>query len=567
MNAYRRYWFLASAFAFVVAISRPAFAETYPPLPPGPYAVGCSSVEQDFTRLRPGETAQQYWEGIPAEDGRARYVTDLLTNPATPVVAFNVPDDSELYGHLAGKPYTVALIICYPTAFDTGRRSYMLPNGVSVPRMQMGSQEPVFADPSVRWPLLEFAHGLDASPLDADYMNAMQILASNGYIVFAPFHADARVVDVKLDDLQDVVHAIGNFSDYTAMQAVRPLALKYSLDYLLAQGQWNGHIDFQRIGGFGASLGGESLFLQAGAKLTVSVGLSSKQVLSDGRLKAIATYVPYLGQTVFPALGRDQSGIDFMNPIPVLAISGTADTVAPLVATREALERFEGTEMLVSLQGVQHGFDVASSNDIFTWSVVFLNATTNRDPQALAQLQRMTNVAGGGDDRVVIADIIPYPPIGDEQEVIEYFNASLGHYFMTADPNEIAILDIGTRFPGWTRTGYVFKAWAISSPQGMPVCRYYGTPGIGPNTHFYSVDPNECAILSHQPEWTFEGYVMRTNPALNWTCPAGNMLVVRMYNNNIGGVANHRYTTSPTVINEMVDEGWIVEGPVLCTPP
>lgn len=544
-----------------------ANAETFPPLPPGPYAVGCTSVEQDFTRLTPGETAQQYWEGIPAGDGRARYVTDLLTNPATPVVSFSVPGDGELYGKLAGKTYDVAMIICYPSAVDAGRSPYLLPNGVSVPAMQRGGEQPIFADPSVRWPLLEFSHGLAGSPLDADYLGAIQVLASNGYIVFAPFHADARVTDLKLEDLEDVVDAVKNFNDYTAMQAIRPLALKNGLDYMLSQGTWSGHIDFNRIGGFGASLGGEALFLQAGAKLTVSVGLSSKQVLSDGRLRAIATYVPYLGQTVFPALGRDQSGADFMNPIPVLAISGTSDKVAPIAATRQAMERLAGTNVMVSLEGAEHGFDPANSDDIFTWTLVFLNATTNRDPVALSRLQRMTNVAGGADDRIVIADVLPYPAAGDEEDVVEYFNATLNHYFMTADPTEIAILDIGAEIPGWTRTGEIFKAWSLASAQGQPVCRYFGTPGIGPNTHFYSVDPNECAILSNDPQWTFEGYVLRADPVANWTCPVGEMLVVRLYNNGMDGVANHRYTISPTVINEMVDEGWVVEGPVLCTPP
>lgn len=517
--------------------------------------------------MQAGESAQQYWEGIPADDGRARYVTDLLTNPATPVITFNVPNDSQLYGKLAGKPFTVAMIICYPSAVDTGRRGYNLPNGVTVPLMQLGTQGPVFADPDVRYPLLEFSHGLAGSPLDADYMGAMQILASNGYIVFAPFHGDARVADVSLDDLSDYLHAIANFSDYTAMQAVRPLALKYGLDYLLTQGTWNGHVDFNRIGGFGASLGGESLILQAGAKLTTTVGLSSEQVMTDGRLKSIATYVPYFGQPEFPAFGRDESGIDFMNPIPVLAISGTADTTAPIAVTLEGMQRMTGTRELVALVGVQHGFDVPSTDDIFTWSIVFLNATTNRDPNSLARLQRMTNVAGGGDDHVVLGDILPYPPVGNEVDVIEYFNASLGHYFMTADPREIGILDAGTPIVGWTRTGQVFKAWAAGSGQGHPVCRYYGTPGIGPDTHFYSVDPNECAILSHEPIWTLEGYVMNVDPAISASCPTGEMVVTRIYNNGIGGVANHRYTISPTIVDEMVAEGWIVEGPVMCTPP
>ena len=567
MNIQSRWSTLAAAIALCMATLTPAVAETNPPLPPGPYEVGCTSVEQDFTRLKPGESAQQYWEGIPADDGTARYVTGLLTNPATPVITFDVPDNSDIYGKLAGHPFNVAMIICYPSAVDTGRRGYTLPNGVTVPLMQLGNEQPVFADPNVHWPLLEFSHGLAGSPLDPDEIGAIKVLASNGYIVFAPFHADARVADVSLDDLPDVLHAIENFSDYTAMQAVRPLELKFGLNYMLTQGPWNGHVDSNRVGGFGASLGGESLILQAGAKLTTTVGLSSSQVLTDTRLKSIATYVPYFGQPEFPAFGRDESGIAFMSPIPFLAISGTADTVAPIAQTLQGVEQMSGTRELVALQGVEHGFDVPSTNDIFTWSILFLNATTNRDPFSLARLQRMTSVAGGGDDHVVLADILPYPPVGNEVDVIEYFNASLGHYFMTADPTEIAILDAGTPIVGWKRTGDVFKAWSATSSQGQPVCRYYGTPGVGPDTHFYSVDPNECAILSHEPIWTLEGYVLRADPVISNSCPSGEMEVVRLYNNGMGGVANHRYTISITVINEMISQGWILEGPVFCTPP
>jgi hypothetical protein len=42
---------------------------------------------------------------------------------------------------------------------------------------------------------------------------------------------------------------------------------------------------------------------------------------------------------------------------------------------------------------------------------------------------------------------------------------------------------------------------------------------------------------------------------------------VRLYNNGMRGVANHRYTISPGVIDDMVERGWVVEGPVFCVPP
>jgi hypothetical protein len=223
--------------------------------------------------------------------------------------------------------------------------------------------------------------------------------------------------------------------------------------------------------------------------------------------------------------------------------------------------------VLVALTGVEHGFDIPSAPDIFTWSLMFLAATDNRDPIALARLQRTTGVAGGGDDVVILSDVMPYAPAPGEVDVVEYYNASLDHYFMTAMPVEIAILDAGEPIAGWTRTGRVFKAWPASSTLGQPVCRYFGAPGIGPATHFYSAYANECAILAGDPQWIFEGDVLRVDVPVNGVCPDDEMIVVRLYNNGMRGVANHRYTISPDVIDAMVDDGWIVEGPVFCTPP
>lgn len=545
-------------------------AEIIPPLTPGAYPVGCSDVAQDFSRVKPGETAQEYWEGIPADNGHERYVTDLLSEPgSTPTMPVTFPDNDEVFGDQAGKTLGLALVICYPTTVDNARASYALPSGASIPHMQRTGQAPLISAARAQWPALLFSHGLGGSPLDSDYVQAMTRLASYGYIVVAPFHADSRIVDIKLEGAEDVARAILNFRQYTAMQSTRPVQLATALDYVLAQPAWSPHIDANHVAGFGASLGGESLLLMAGAKLTVSVGLSSQQVIVDDRLKAIVVYVPYFGQSIFPAFGRDQNGIDFINPIPVLAIAGTADTVAPLSATRKGMDRLVGTHILVTLEGVEHGFDVPSTDDIFTWTLTFLAAETARDPAALAGLQRATGVRGGGDDRLALDYVAPYPATGDEVDVVEFFNDSLGHYFMTADVNEIAILDAGVPIAGWSRTGYVFKAYALgAAAYGAPVCRFFGTPGSGPNTHFFTLDERECGLLKADPvTWTFEGYVFRALAAPNGACPADKMIVTRFYNNGMGGQANHRYTTSAQVAADLRDAGWVEEGPVMCTPP
>jgi hypothetical protein len=50
------------------------------------------------------------------------------------------------------------------------------------------------------------------------------------------------------------------------------------------------------------------------------------------------------------------------------------------------------------------------------------------------------------------------------------------------------------------------------------------------------------------------------------TCPADRAVVWRLYNNGMGGQANHRYLTSYSEIGDMIGRGWLLEGPVFCTP-
>jgi Repeat of unknown function (DUF5648) len=89
--------------------------------------------------------------------------------------------------------------------------------------------------------------------------------------------------------------------------------------------------------------------------------------------------------------------------------------------------------------------------------------------------------------------------------VIEFYNASLNHYFITAFPEEAAMLDQGVIVPGWTRTGVSWQAFANASddPSAAPVCRFYGSP-IGPNSHFYTADAAECASVKQDAAWRYE---------------------------------------------------------------
>ena len=535
------------------------------PIGPGQYPVGCSNVQQDASRAAGGDLTA-YWEGRGA--GSTAYVTDVLVDPAHAFVAnVTLPDDRDLYGDFRNRTLPSVNLVCYPTSASNPHADYPLPNGKAVPKMQRGAEPPIFASDRERYPVLLFSHGFGGSPLSSDYIDAIKLLASYGYVVIAPFHADSRIVRSRLSNLNELLQAILDFPNYTAMQAARPRELSAALDVVFADPTFAARMDATRIGGFGGSQGGESLMLMRGAQLTVSIGLASKSVIDDTRLKAAVGYVPYFGQNIFPAFGRDQLGLENVS-LPYLAISGSADVVAPAEITALGMTRLTGVRQFVMLQGVQHGFDAASASDIFTWSLTFLNAYVDDNPLARATSARMIRVAGGGDDVLLLDRAQPLPAGSGEQWAIEYYNPALDHYFMTADPTEIGILDAGVQIRGWVRTGYEFKVYAPTNPQGIAACRFFGKPGVGPNSHFFTILANECEDVMNNPLWTFEGLVFRTEkPNEIGACMPDRVPVVRMYNNGKGGEANHRYLTSHSEIGSMLLQGWLIEGPVFCSLP
>lgn len=371
------------------------------PLPlPGPYEVACSNISQDFSQLASDEDVKNYWEG------NDNYIIDLLTEPNnTLMVTVTAPQNRTLYGSFAGTDVNFVIIACYPTIPENSRSDYPLPTGDTVPHMQTGAQAPLFADAAARYPAIAFSHGFGDSPVSsAEYISALTHIASYGYIVIAPFHGDFRFSNLNMESLGDFIAVATNISDFTALQALRPLSVSAALTLLLNHPQWKDHIDASQIGGFGASMGSETMMLLAGAGLTTSyfdIGESWQQVTLDRRIKAAVGYVPYFGQSILPAFGRNQEGLVGVN-LPFLGISGTEDTVAPISLVEAGMARLTGTRALVQLAGVEHGFDVASTNDIFTWALLFLSAEVRGNQAAKDQLATMAGVAGGGNDSVVI---------------------------------------------------------------------------------------------------------------------------------------------------------------------
>lgn len=157
--------------------------------------------------------------------------------------------------------------------------------------------------------------------------------------------------------------------------------------------------------------------------------------------------------------------------------------------------------------------------------------------------------------------------------VVEYFNRGSKHYFLTADQGEIAMLDSGLAGREWARSGFSFQAFksAETAPStALPVCRFRGNPGTGPNSHFFGLSTEECAIAHADSGWTFEGtpfYMVKPTWSI---CPdygAGKktVRVWRAYNNGFGqNDANFRLTTNADSYFGMQRHNWAMQGVAMC---
>ncbi|MFO1316867.1 MAG: DUF1800 family protein [Burkholderiales bacterium] len=149
---------------------------------------------------------------------------------------------------------------------------------------------------------------------------------------------------------------------------------------------------------------------------------------------------------------------------------------------------------------------------------------------------------------------------------VEFYNKALNHYFVTAYPEEAAALDAGTNVKGWTRTGGQFTVFTEPAEGLQAVCRFFGTPNVGPNSHFYTADAAECAKVKTYPAWTFEGIAFYIPMPANGGC-GGNWPVYRSYYSDQIRDANHRFTVDLTAHVRMATRrGDILEGVVMCAP-
>ena len=154
--------------------------------------------------------------------------------------------------------------------------------------------------------------------------------------------------------------------------------------------------------------------------------------------------------------------------------------------------------------------------------------------------------------------------------VVEYYNASLDHYFITWIPGEIATLDAGITIRGWVRTGQTFQTYAVMQPGTSDICRFYIPPGLG-DSHFFGRGTTECDAtgLAHPTFVNEDPRFMHMFLPVAGRCPSATVAVYRVFSNRVD--ANHRYMTDRALRDQMVLRGWLAEGDgpdlvVMCAP-
>jgi hypothetical protein len=184
------------------------------------------------------------------------------------------------------------------------------------------------------------------------------------------------------------------------------------------------------------------------------------------------------------------------------------------------------------------------------------------------------NNGSGNNDWVLVIDAQgAAPPPPTNLRVVEYYNATFDHYFMTADAEEMSLLDSGAFGGSWARTGLSFGAYTEAVNNAVPVCRYFSASFAPKSSHFYSAFAGECSAVAANPDWLFEGVAFQVPvPDTMGHCLSGTLPIHRLYNNGQGGAPNHRFVADDALVADFVDhrgyvsEGYGDDGVVMCSP-
>ena len=138
-------------------------------------------------------------------------------------------------------------------------------------------------------------------------------------------------------------------------------------------------------------------------------------------------------------------------------------------------------------------------------------------------------------DRLVaearLSDVLRVTGSNGEIIVAEYRRVLSDQYFLASDISERALLETGGGNGDWFRTNVAFTAWqnvGTFPADTVPVCRFFGAAS-GPTEHFFTANPDECALLKSNPRWVYEGDTFRVRALAGDACSVEYQTVIRFY--------------------------------------
>jgi len=252
-----------------------------------------------------------------------------------------------------GQPIERKGFIWYPTSETPVAHNY---GG------QIGEAAPDAKVAEGRWPTIVFSHGFLGSGDQAIFL--MEAFARAGYIVAACDHADAHFHGLDADADPPKFGDGKNWTD--AKFADRRRDMQKLIDWTLARDQAPKsklfeHVDRERIGAAGHSLGGYTCLGLAGAWPS----------WKDDRVRAVLLYSPY-------AIPWRENGVASRVSVPAMIQGGTLDlSVTPMLVP--VFHAFSGPAYAVVLKQENH----------FGWTNLATLGRTTRQAEATGNTKWM----------------------------------------------------------------------------------------------------------------------------------------------------------------------------------
>jgi predicted dienelactone hydrolase len=331
------------------------------------------------------ELMHEYLVGRRSESGQPRFFADILRYPESAwVTDVKVPQEKDLYGPASGMTLPIVSFVVYPSNEEGTRNDYAFPYhdsafGIFEDMLGAGEQ-PGFANPTERFPLIVISHGSNAHGI-YDIAHAHD-LASHCYIVAVITYGD----EVTANPEESNDH----------MGFLRPLITKAVLDSLIDSDSFGPHIDVKNIGISGFSFGGFTALALAGG----AIEGNSRSVV-DNRVTAAVATAPWVGGTYggeeYYAFGANHAGLNRID-IPVIGLFGAKDDVVQPSFLLPALKKLSGPFYLVELIDQTHELEEGSWKDRNNWELLFFSAHLKHDPASLEALRTTTSMKGGNED-------------------------------------------------------------------------------------------------------------------------------------------------------------------------